>query len=116
MTASLWILGSLTVPRDACALPLGFQKTWLEQATNGESFAVPITESGCVTWSLYTQVCVCCEHVCAVQRLQRLQWQEMRHSSQCFVFFLIKTFPFSCTFASCEQGPGVPFCGEVRLW
>lgn len=29
-----------------------------------------------------------------------------------FVFFLIKTFPFSCTFASCEQGPEVPFCGK----
>lgn len=40
----------------------------------------------------------------------------MRHSYWCFVFFLIKTFPFSCTFASREQGPEVPFCGEVGLW
>lgn len=29
-----------------------------------------------------------------------------------FVFLLIKTFPFSCTFASCEQGPEVPLCRE----
>lgn len=31
------------------------------------------------------------------------QQRELRHSYRCSVFFLIKTFPFSCIFASCEQ-------------
>lgn len=39
---------------------------------------------------------------------------EMRHSHRCFMSSYVKTFLFSCTFASCEQGPEVPFCRGSR--
>lgn len=60
-----------------------------------------------------TRVCGVNMHVldrrCAEAAHQR---REMRHSYRCSVFFLIKTFPFSCIFASCEQGPEIPSVGK----
>lgn len=101
----------MTVPRDTCAPSPGIPEDLAGAGNRWLIICCPHHRIRvCDPVPVHTGVC--CEHVRAVQRLQRPQWQEMRHSSQCFVFFLIKTFPFSCTFASCEQGPEVPFCGK----
>lgn len=77
----------------------------------------PSQNRGHVTWSPCTQVCVVNMYVLYRDCVQRLHAGDRTCGTVTVLCSLvIKTFPFSCTFASCEQGPEVPFCGEVGLW
>lgn len=108
----------VTAPRDTQVPSPGIPGYLAKAGSQWLVIVVPVVELGHVTRSPCTRVCgvntgVLREHGRAVRRLCR---GDGSRCSYCFVFLLIKTFPFSCTFASREQGPEVPLCGGVGLW